>query len=97
MRDDRSRARTRVSELSRIVREHDLPMFRAFGVFLEGGATADAGAAAEGLKTNRVAVAAAATRYEAPTSNRQGRRQAAVSMSTLQLACPMSSFACNAL
>jgi hypothetical protein len=42
-------------------------MFRAFGVFLEGGATADAGAAAEGLKTNRVAVAAA-TRYEAPPS-----------------------------
>jgi predicted ATPase len=52
-RDDRSRARTSVSELTRIVREHDLPMFRAFGVFLEGWATADAGAAVEGLKNMR--------------------------------------------
>ena len=53
MRGDRSRARTSVSELGRIVREHDLPMFRAFGVFLEGWATADAGAAAEGLESMR--------------------------------------------
>jgi predicted ATPase len=53
MRGDRSRARMSVSELGRIVREHDLPMFRAFGVVLEGWATADAGAAAEGLESMR--------------------------------------------
>ena len=53
MRGDRSRARMSVSELGRIVREHDLPMFRPFGVFLEGWATADAGAAAEGLESMR--------------------------------------------
>jgi len=53
MRGDRSRARTSVSELGRIVREHDLPMFRAFGVFLEGWATADAGTPAEGLEGMR--------------------------------------------
>ncbi len=50
MRGDRSRARMSVTELSRIVREHDLPLFRAFDVFLEGWATADAGAPAEGLE-----------------------------------------------
>ena len=44
MRGDRSRSRTSVSELTRIVSEHDLPLFRAFGVFLEGWATAEAGA-----------------------------------------------------
>ena len=53
MRGDRSRARTSVSELTRIVREHDLPMFRAFDLFLEGWATADAGAPAEGLEGMR--------------------------------------------
>ena len=53
MRGDRSRARMSVSELGRIVREHDLPMFRPFGVFLEGWATADAGAAAEELESMR--------------------------------------------
>jgi tetratricopeptide (TPR) repeat protein len=53
MRGDRSRARTSVSELTRIVGEHDLPLFRAFGVFLEGWATADAGAPADGLESMR--------------------------------------------
>jgi predicted ATPase len=48
MRGDRSRARTSVSELTRIVREHDLPLFRAFDEFLEGWATADAGSPADG-------------------------------------------------
>ena len=41
MRGDHARARPNASELTRIVREHDLPMFRAFGVFLEGWATAE--------------------------------------------------------
>jgi predicted ATPase len=49
MRGDRSRARTSVSELTRIVREHDLPMVRAFDEFLEGWATADVGSPADGL------------------------------------------------
>jgi hypothetical protein len=34
---DRSRARTSVSELTRIVREHDLPLFRAFESFSKAG------------------------------------------------------------
>ncbi len=53
MRGDHSRARTNVSELTRIVREHDLPLFRAFEEFLEGWATADAGSSAGGLDSMR--------------------------------------------
>jgi predicted ATPase len=53
MRADRRRARTNASELVRIVREHDLPMFRAFCEFLEGWATADAGSLADGLEIMR--------------------------------------------
>ncbi|HZZ26027.1 MAG TPA: hypothetical protein VFE60_27295 [Roseiarcus sp.] len=49
MRRDYMRARTSISELTRIVREHDLPLFRAFDEFLEGWATADAGSPADGL------------------------------------------------
>jgi predicted ATPase len=49
MRGDRPRARTDASELARIVREHDLRLFRAFGVFLEGWFTADSGALPDGL------------------------------------------------
>ena len=36
MRGSLSRAALNVAELARIAREHDLPMFRAFGAFLEG-------------------------------------------------------------
>jgi hypothetical protein len=36
MRGDRLRLRTCALELVRIVREHDLRLFRAFGEFLEG-------------------------------------------------------------
>jgi hypothetical protein len=36
MRRDRSHVRTDVSNLVRIVHEHDLRLFRAFGVFFEG-------------------------------------------------------------
>ena len=53
MRGDRSRTRTSVSELTRIAREHDLPLFRAFGEFLKGWATADGGALADGLEDMR--------------------------------------------
>jgi predicted ATPase len=53
MRGDRSRARTDASNLSRIVHQHDLRLFRAFGVFLEGWLTADSGAAADGLEGMR--------------------------------------------
>jgi len=50
---DRSRAQTKVSELVRILREHDLRLFRALSVFLEGWAAADAGALADGLEGMR--------------------------------------------
>jgi predicted ATPase len=41
------------SELARLAREHDLPMWRAFGMFLEGWATAARGAAGNGLADMR--------------------------------------------
>ena len=53
MRGDRTRARTNVSELAPIVREQDLPLFRAFEEFLEGWVTADAGSPANGLESMR--------------------------------------------
>ena len=40
MRGDLARAAPNAFELARLAREHDLPMCRAFGVFLEGWATA---------------------------------------------------------
>ena len=40
MRGDHARAAPNAFELARLAREHDLPMWRAFGVFLEGWATA---------------------------------------------------------
>ena len=39
MRGDHARAAPNAFELARLAREHDLPMWRAFGVFLEGLAT----------------------------------------------------------
>jgi predicted ATPase len=53
MRGDRSRARRNALELARVVREYDLPMFRAFGEFLEGWANADGGALTDGLEGMR--------------------------------------------
>ena len=53
MRGDRSRARANALELARIVREYDLRMFRAYGEFLEGWATADGGALTNGLEGMR--------------------------------------------
>jgi len=53
MRGDCSRARTDAFELARIVHEHDLRLFRAFGAFFEGWLTADGGALADGLEGMR--------------------------------------------
>ena len=45
MRGDLSRAAPNAAETARLAREHDLPVWRAFGVFLEGLAGAESGAA----------------------------------------------------
>jgi predicted ATPase len=49
MRGDLSRAAQNAVELARLAREHDLPMWRANGVFLEGLASAQNGRAGDGL------------------------------------------------
>ena len=53
MRGDLTRAAARAVELARLAREHDLSMLRAWGVFLEGVATAEGGGLGEGLKDMR--------------------------------------------
>ena len=53
MRGEHARVAPNVFELVRLAREHDLPMQGAFGVFLEGWATAASGAPAEGLADMR--------------------------------------------
>ena len=53
MRGDHARAAPNAFELARLAREHDLTMWRAFGVFLEGWATAASGAPADGLEDMR--------------------------------------------
>ena len=53
MRGDRTRAAPNALELARLAREHDLPMYSAFGVFLQGWATAASGAPADGLEDMR--------------------------------------------
>ena len=53
MRGDQARAAPNAFELARLAREHDLPMWRAFGVFLEGWATAASGAPGGGLEDMR--------------------------------------------
>jgi class 3 adenylate cyclase/predicted ATPase len=53
MRGDRVRVAQNAVELARLAREHDLTMFRAFGVFLEGWATAADGAPSSGLSEMR--------------------------------------------
>ena len=53
MRGDRARAAENASEVARLAREHDLPDWRAVGVFLEGLATAERGALGEGLSDMR--------------------------------------------
>src|SRR5271165_1790552 len=53
MRGDQARAAPNAFELARIAREHGLRMWGAFGVFLEGWATAARGAAGNGLEEMR--------------------------------------------
>ena len=53
MRGDHARAAPNAFELARLTREHDLLLFRAFGVFLEGWATAATGALGSGLEDMR--------------------------------------------
>jgi tetratricopeptide (TPR) repeat protein len=53
MRGDLSRAALNGAELARLAREHDLPMWGAFGVFLEGLAWAQSGAPGGGLEDMR--------------------------------------------
>ncbi len=50
MRGDLSRAAPNAVELVRLAREHDLQLWRAFGVFLEGWVEAQSGAPADGLE-----------------------------------------------
>ena len=70
MRGDRSQAGTSVCELARIVRDHELPLFRAIGEFLIGWADAEGGALAEELAAMRRGV-----REPAP-AERSGLRRA---------------------
>jgi predicted ATPase len=53
MRGDYLRAAPNAFELARLAREHDLPMFRAFGVFLEGSARAESDTLGTGLEDMR--------------------------------------------
>ena len=53
MRGDRSRAASYAHELSRLAHGYDLSSFRAWGVFLEGLATAQSGTATSGLENMR--------------------------------------------
>jgi predicted ATPase len=53
MRGEHGRVAPNVFELVRLAREHDLPMQGAFGVFLEGWATAASGAPSDGLADMR--------------------------------------------
>jgi len=52
-RGDQARAAPNAFELARLTREHDLPMWRPFGVFLQGWATAASGAVGNGLEDMR--------------------------------------------
>ena len=53
MRGDHARAAPNAVELARLAREHELPMWGAFGVFLEGLASAESGAPGDGLEDMR--------------------------------------------
>jgi class 3 adenylate cyclase/tetratricopeptide (TPR) repeat protein len=56
MRGDRARAAQNGSVAARLAREHDLPLWRAYGAFFEGLATVELGAFGEGLSDMRRAV-----------------------------------------
>ena len=53
MRADHARATENAVELTRLAREHELPMYGAFGAFLEGWATAHGGAPGGGVEDMR--------------------------------------------
>jgi tetratricopeptide (TPR) repeat protein len=53
VRGDRARAAENGSETARLAREHDLPLWRAYGAFFEGLATSERGALSEGLSDMR--------------------------------------------
>ena len=53
MRGGRERAASNAFELARLAREHDLPLWRAFAVFLQGWATAASGTVGGGLEDMR--------------------------------------------
>jgi class 3 adenylate cyclase/predicted ATPase len=53
MRGNVSRAAPYAVEVARLAREHDLPLWRAFGVFLEGCVKAQSGAPTDGLEDMR--------------------------------------------
>ena len=53
MRGDNARAAPNAFELAHLTREHDLPMWRPFGVFLQGWAASHSGAVGSGLEDMR--------------------------------------------
>ena len=53
MRGDHLRAAQNAFELARLAREHDLNLWRAFGVFLQGWVASQSGAPADGLEDMR--------------------------------------------
>ena len=53
MRGSLSHAALNAVEVARIAHEHDLPIWRAFGLFLQGAATVEGGALGEGLSDMR--------------------------------------------
>jgi predicted ATPase len=56
MRGDHARGAPHAIELARLARQHELPMWGAFGVFLQGWATSASGAIGAGLDDMRQAV-----------------------------------------
>ena len=56
MRGDHARGARHAIELARLARQHELPMWSAFGVFLQGWATSASGAICAGLDDMRQAV-----------------------------------------
>ena len=56
MRGDHARGARHAIELARLARQHELPMWGAFGVFLQGWATSASGAICAGLDDMRQAV-----------------------------------------
>jgi tetratricopeptide (TPR) repeat protein len=53
IRGDHARAASNAFELARVVREHELPVFRAFDIFLDGWASVASGAPGGGLEDMR--------------------------------------------